>query len=235
MALQPTQIGLADRVWVSLEQGDLAGARVVVHGALRNFDSASVADAFTFRELGWVLDSALEHVLLRQVPSPSDQGLACALAQQYGYRGDTIRARAYAERARVGFAALIRAIDAKPLPTPLNVRAEAHAFYGLSLAYLGRPDSALAEGRVAVAIAREGWYIKYQLAKIYLLLNRPDDALDLLELAVKHPDVQSADLLFNPFYTPQYFRLDRNLARLHGNPRFERLIATPMTSGPPSA
>jgi hypothetical protein len=66
------------------------------------------------------------------------------------------------------------------------------------------------------------------VAWLCLLFDRANEADDLLETAISHPEMQAGDALGTPIYTPQYLRLDPNLARLHGNPRFEKLINTRM-------
>jgi hypothetical protein len=53
------------------------------------------------------------------------------------------------------------------------------------------------------------------LAWTYLVVGEPERALDHLE-----------PLLKGPYYpSPGWLKIDRNFARLRGNPRFERLLA----------
>jgi hypothetical protein len=57
------------------------------------------------------------------------------------------------------------------------------------------------------------------LARIYLLVGEPEKALDQLE-----------PLLKMPYYlSPGWLRIDPTFAPLKGNPRFERLIARPLS------
>lgn len=56
-----------------------------------------------------------------------------------------------------------------------------------------------------------------------MLLDRQQEALDILERIVAPPNVSPADRFYSVIYTRPYLRLDPNFARLHGNPRFERL------------
>ena len=96
-----------------------------------------------------------------------------------------------------------------------------HLSRGVALAMLGRKDEAVSEGRRAVAIlpiskdAYGGTYTQHQLARIYILVGEHEKALDQLE-----------PLLKIPYYlSPGWLRIDPTFAPLHGNPRFERLIA----------
>ena len=59
-----------------------------------------------------------------------------------------------------------------------------------------------------------GPYYLYLLARTYLLVGRPDDALGALETLVKVPY----------HITPGWLRVDPTWKPLKGNPRFERLI-----------
>ena len=91
---------------------------------------------------------------------------------------------------------------------------------GTALAYLGRREEAVREGQQAVAMmpvsqdAFMGAYLQHQLARIYLLVEEPELALDQLE-----------PLLRIPYYlSPGWLRIDPTFSPLRGNPRFERLV-----------
>ena len=63
--------------------------------------------------------------------------------------------------------------------------------------------------------ANTGAYVRHQLVRIYLLTGEQDKALDELE-----------PLLKIPYYlSPAWLKIDPTFVPLHGNPRFERLIA----------
>ncbi|MGH8622272.1 MAG: TPR end-of-group domain-containing protein, partial [Burkholderiales bacterium] len=130
----------------------------------------------------------------------------------YALRGDRARTRAYADSARLAFEGPLRA-------TPGD--AQRHVFLGLALAHLGRKAEAMGEGERGVALvpfgkdAYTGPYFQHQLARIYIVLNEPEKALDQLE-----------PLLKLPYYlSPGWLKVDPNFAPLRGNPRFRRLVA----------
>ena len=166
-------------------------------------------------DLYWVLDDNQQRLLLTLEPDAysGDVGTwAIVRAQTLWLRGDTARARVYADSPHITYAARTRA-------TPGD--AQQYALGGLALAYLGRFPEAIAEGKRAVALApvdanaSDGLYYLHELARIYLLAGQQDKALDLLEPLLKLPYFLSAEWL----------RIDPALAPLRGNPRFEKLVA----------
>ena len=95
-----------------------------------------------------------------------------------------------------------------------------HGLLGVALAYLGQREAAVREGRRGVElmpISRDGYfgpYVQLQLARIYLLVGEPEQALDQLE-----------PLLRVPFYlSPGWLRIDPTFDPLRKNPRFEQLV-----------
>jgi hypothetical protein len=121
------------------------------------------------------------------------------------------RARIYADTARISFAAQLRGAPDDP---------QRHIFLGLALAYLGRKQDAIREGERGVALkpvandAVNGPYYQHQLVRIYMVVNEPDKALDVLEPLVKIPY----------YLSPRWLMIDPNFASLRSNPRFQRLV-----------
>jgi tetratricopeptide (TPR) repeat protein len=138
-------------------------------------------------------------------------------AQTYYLRGDRAEARIYADSARQGYEATLKA-------TPDD--AQRRAFLGLALAYLGRKAEAIRAGERAVALipaSRDGYigpYLQHLLARTYVLVGEPEKAIDQLEALLKMPY----------FLSPGWLRIDPSFASLKGNPRFERLVAPRVTS-----
>jgi serine/threonine-protein kinase len=217
LALAPGNLAIIQpKAMVALAQGDLAGARAVVRAALAALEPVRVLAFFgNFADLYWVLDDAQQQQLLTLQPSDYDDDRATwaiVLAETHQFRGNQALARSYADSARLAIEEQLRAAPDDP---------QRHAFHGLALAYLGRKTEAIAEGRLAVALwpirrdAYFGAYIQHQLARIYLFVDEPEQALDQLE-----------PLLRMPYYlSPGWLRIDPTFAPLKGNPRFERLVA----------
>jgi len=203
------------RMMASLQRGDLAGARALLRAAPAGTDlNAQAADIGQYWDLGWVLDSAGEARLLALRPAAFDNdsaSWAIVLAQQYRFRGDSARARAYAD---TGWLAAASRAKVRPLAP------ETRLFAALALAYMGRgPDALRAVDSLVTLRAqrppnkRDIGYTDHLLVRIYLAAGKTDLALDVLE-----------KLMAEPYYlTPEWLRIDPNFIPLHGNPRFEKL------------
>jgi tetratricopeptide (TPR) repeat protein len=208
--------GIDVAVLIHLAQGDLAGARAVVAGVPDSTSRPAVyAYLAMYYDLYWVLTDQQQRELFRLPVSAFfnfPAGRWMTLSEIAWFQGDRNRARAYADTAAAAFRRTLRA-------TPND--AQSHVLLGLALAYLGRKSEAVAEGERGVALdpisgdALNGPYLEHQLARIYLLVGRPDKALDILQR-----------LLEVPYYlSPAWLRVDPNFASLRGNPRFQQLMA----------
>jgi eukaryotic-like serine/threonine-protein kinase len=216
LALAPANSDLIEKkAMVFLAQGDLAGARAVLAAAPPAVEPAAlVAIVANFYDLMWVLDEAQQALLLRLPPSAFDDDRGAwgiVRAQTYALRGDMARARVFADTARIAFAEQLRGAPDDP---------QRHLLLGLALAYLGRKADAIREGERGVAFKPiagnqvSGTYYQHQLVRIYMVVNEPDKALDLLEPLVKIPY----------YLSPRWLTIDPNFASLRSNPRFQRLV-----------
>ena len=199
-----------------LAEGDLAAARAVVTAGSQNAGATLLVAYFaTYNDLAWVLDSEQRNLLLRLTPGAFDDDRgqwAISLTETYALNGDAAEVRTHAEEARKAFEEQLRA-------TPDD--AVLHAALGLSLSLLGRKDEAIREGRRAVDLvpvakdAYNGAYLQFQLSKIYIVVDEPEKALDVLE-----------PLLQIPFYlSPGWLKIDPTFDPLRRNPRFQKLVA----------
>ena len=215
LALDPTSLRT---IWQAasarIAQGDPVAAR-------RIFDEAPVNRAhltafFAIIEMPWLLDSSEQRAVLRM--SPGEFGndrttWGIALAMIYRLHGDSVRARAYADSARIEQQRLVEA-------DPEN--ADQRQALATQLAVMGRKAEAMREGERALAQAQAGKdvpliaYVQERLARIYLLLGEDEKALDQLEPLLTRPSYLSAGAL----------RVDPSFASLRGSPRFERLLAS---------
>ncbi len=139
-----------------------------------------------------------------------------ARASVYHAMGETALARSRAESARIELEKLIseRSEDTR-LYAPL----------GLTLAYSGRKQDAIREGRRAVNLypvskdAFEGVRYVMNLAKIYAVIGEHEQALDQLEFLFSIPCGNN--------YSVPILNLDPIWDPLRDHPRFQALIETP--------
>jgi eukaryotic-like serine/threonine-protein kinase len=216
LAIAPGNLDLIEnKAMIHLAQGDLAGAREVIHAAPPETEPTALVSTFgNYWDLFWVLDDNQQQLLLRLPASvyDGDQGTSGIVrAQTYYVRGQRAQARIYADSARLGIEATLRS-------TPDD--AQRHAFLGLALAYLGRKAEAMKEGERAVALApasRDGYigpYLQHILVRTYILVGEPEKALDQLE-----------PLLQMPYYLSLgWLKIDPAFEPLRKNPRFEKLV-----------
>ena len=138
-------------------------------------------------------------------------GLGHGAGDLYNLRGDRVKSRIWADTAEAAFEE-----QAKEAPDD----AQRAALHGVALAYLGRYEEAISEGKRGLAMlppskdAYLGTYVQHQLIRIYLLAGRKEEALDLLE-----------PLLAMPYtLTPAWIRIDPMFEPLRDHPRFRKLV-----------
>ena len=216
LALAPTnpQMVLL-KVMVSLSRGDMARARGAVRSAAERIDESTLLTFLsTYQDLYWVLDDAQQRRVLAMSADAFDGDRAVwglVQAELHHLKGDARRTAAFADSARAAATAQSRAAPED---------AQRHALLGVALAYLGRKEEAVREGRRAMELlpaGRDGLlgpYVQFQLVRIHALTGDPDHALDELE-----------PLLRMPFYlSPGWLALDPAFAPLRTTPRFLRLL-----------
>ena len=217
LALDPGNLFLVEqKAMTFLSEGDLASARSVLQEALKHVEpTALVVYLANYYDLLWLLDDAQRELLLRLTPSAFDDdrsAWAICLAQAYHLAGDETNARKYAEEAR-------NVIEEQLREMPNDDGR--HTAFGVALAYLGRKDDAIREGRRGVELlpvsrsAYDGQYNVHQLARIYTLVGEPEKAIDQLEALVKMPY----------YLSPAWLKIDPNFDPLRSNPRFQKLVA----------
>jgi len=176
-------------------------------------------------DLYWALDSA-DRALVLTLPLSAFGGgrgaWGMVRAELYWLSRDTGNSRHYADTARVGFDAYLRAI-------PRDVAS--HMARGLMLAYVGRREAALQEAERGRRLAQaEGDqyldipFTQHMLARIYAVIGDKTHAIEHLD-----------SLLAKSYYiSPAWMRIDPTWNTLHDDPRFERLIAQPVADAAPT-
>ncbi|HXT47202.1 MAG TPA: serine/threonine-protein kinase, partial [Gemmatimonadaceae bacterium] len=178
--LQPGWLSVQDdQIEIALARGDFAAAQAIAKKSQVQGDSAAVAYLADYFDLGWVLDSAQERLLLTLGPSAFDGDRsvwAIARAEQYALHGDRARTRIWADTARMELDSQVEANPNEP---------QRRVFRGLMLAYLGRCAEAVTDGKRSVELSQQdGWvgpYVQHQLVRIYIACGEKEQAMDVLE------------------------------------------------------
>lgn len=90
--------------------------------------------------------------------------------------------------------------------------ARARVLLGLNYAQMGRPDEAIREANLAMALRPDDAIIMYNVACLFCILEKKDDALAAIRKAYDAG-----------FRDPNWARKDPDLSTLHGNPDFDRM------------
>ena len=212
--LRPSSLSLAHaRARLAAMEGDLEGIRQVFRSMEEIVGRRRVVAYVALREdLIWALDDEGRRAVLELTPDDLDGGRAdwaLALAQVHWLRGDTELARAYGDSATQAFTSLLADYGGQV------DRHQLVALRGLSQAYAGRTDEAMAEGLRAEAQQpkdqnTQGSYVRYVVARIHVLAGRPEEAIDRLVALADEPGLRSGPL----------FRIDPNMAPIRVHPRF---------------
>jgi serine/threonine-protein kinase len=209
---------IRNRTMVELARGDLEGARAFLRRAIERVNQGEfIAYIATLDDMYWVLDDQQQDVLLDLGPEywgGSRPDRAMAIAHTHYLRGDQETAAKWAEQARE---ALAQRLNEFPDDSELN------SLMGVALAYLGQGRMAIELGQKAVRLyetKRTGEYPAdtISLIRIYTLVGRYDEAINLIE-----------PLLETPIYlTPGWLRIDPMFDPLRDNPRFQALLDSPI-------
>ena len=217
LALSPGNISYTeDRVINRISLGDLQGAKSLVHETLRTADSTELAAYFAlFQEMQWLLDEPLLRRIVAMTPANfrnNRQQWALKVGATWNLLGDSARARAYGDSARI-------VAEAQLASFPED--AQLHELHARSLALAGRKTEAVQEGERALKMretaldASTGPYVRYQAARVFIQSGAYDRALDIIEplLTTNYSDLTAAWLPLEPVFRP-----------LRGNARFEKLL-----------
>lgn len=194
---------LKARVLLS-RSGDRKGALAVLEGAKRSGAADAEVQAFAALLLSW--EGRSEEALSRLEASGLD-----AFTALNGYeprallRGQMLAACGRPREAKAAFEEAVRLLAAKVAAEPEDPRYR--SALGLALAGLGKGEEALAQGRRAVELlttsadALEGPYRAYDLARIFAILGRRDEAeREITPLLAQPTWVSQASLQADPLW-----------------------------------
>jgi serine/threonine-protein kinase len=218
-ALRPASLPIGYmRARLAAARGDLAGIQQEVRAMEASAGPRRVMGYLALREnILFALDDRQQKLLLSLTPADLDGGKAdwaLAVAETSWLRRDMRQARSYGEVAAAAYSQVLEGwAQAGEREQVMMLRA-----YGL--AYAGRTAEAIAEAGPALALERQlglgNAYLPFIFARIYVLANKPDEAIDQLQEALRRRD----------FFSREWLRIDSTFAALRGNPRFQRLVSS---------
>lgn len=196
------------------ETGDLAGAQRLLPNMSRPLDGAGGgAPVFSLCDISTLLDAQRQARVLSLAPAAlggDSAVLALTKALVLRSQGRDLDARAEFDSARAFLEVTVHEWPGEDYYVGL---------LGLALAGLGRSADAIRDGKRAIDLTPESknaeWsgYLRANLARIYLMLDQRDAAIEQLEIVLSRPGPLSPNWLkADPFWDP-----------LRGNARFDRL------------
>jgi hypothetical protein len=200
---------------VELDAGDVARARAVLRDVPATIDSAALLVKVGESSVSWLLDETGQQRILAFGPAAfggSRASWGLALADVYALRGDSAKARAYADSARAELHS--GAIGELDDPTRW-------AWAGLGSAYAGHKREALRAAEHALERARvaknqgNDQTVYDNVVRTFIVAGERERALAQLEAIRGLPGAMS----------PAWLLADPHYAALSGEPRFRRLIA----------
>ena len=217
LALAPGTPGyVVRRAMLEIQLGNLAGAQRVLASDRERVPVELATYASVVWDLGWMLDSASQQLVLAEDSTAFDgdiANMAVVRMQLYDWQGNQAQARHWAEIAHRQFLLQMREVPDDAQRPLLN---------GLALAVLGQKQDALASVQHGLDLDRKrpdaytSPYFESIAMRTWLKLGETDKALDMLE-----------SLMAKPFYmTPAWLRIDPMFKPLKGNPRFEKLATS---------
>lgn len=216
LALRPQSVDaqLGKALAYLSQTGDLAGAQHFLPDLSREVPNGVAINILGLFEVATLLDAERQARLFKLTPAALGDGDSASLAVA---KGMAYRARGRTALARVQFDSARIVLEAKVQQEPGDDYR--HALLGLALAGLGRSAEAVREGERAVDLtpiskdAEGGALLIANLARIYVLLDESEKAIDQLEIVLTRPGPLSANWL----------RADPFWDSLRGSARFQRL------------
>jgi serine/threonine-protein kinase len=207
-------LGLAHVMW----HGDVTKGRRIVAQGMALPDAGRIVDRLRFQAQILIGYTARDSAVLQRLTPEMFHGDTSQYllwnADWARRHGETTRGRAFADSALKMLARRVKADPGEPGPRML---------LALTYAQLGRKIDALREGHQAVEMlpisrdAIDGGEMQEDMAYAETLVGEADAAIDRLAYLLTIPSDVSVALL----------RIDPMWDRLRGNPRFQRLLATP--------
>ncbi len=216
LTLAPGSVfALQNAALLGLMQGDVEPLRKIAADRSSGLsEDEFIAYLAQTEELTWALERPHQDRLLQLAPELFDNerpAWAIVRANLYWLRGDRAKMRMWGDTAEKAFAAVLREAPDDAQQT---------AVHGVALAYAGRYDEAIRQGKRGLELQPPskdmyfGPYIQHQLVRIYLLAGQPERALDTLEPLLEMPYT----------LTPAWMKIDPMFDPLRKSPRFQKLV-----------